>query len=547
MVVPTLSVRNGPRQGTAYTLAQPVVIIGRGSSADLPLPDASVSRHHAVIARENEEWGIKDLDSANGTFVNGRRISRRVPLVTGDSVRLGSVVLKFDAAAAPPGARPAVVEPPTEPKSRVLLRVTPEMAGEGGPLFGTIKRSRILDNLKKMGALVFDEKALLGFVAEELLAGMPQADRALVLLWDAALTRFVPSATRTRSNRREWLETSQAMLEGALKAREAILVSNAAADPGAEGGSKRARKVTSAICAPILFQDDLFGVVRVDSTSMTRPFTRADVAASLALSIEVGAALAYARAHAKIVERAVLEGDRELSRAIRKRFAPLKPPELGDYTFAAAHVPASRPGGDFYDFVGLADGRLAVAVGKAPGSGVPAALAALKAMTELRTHAGSDASASTILTRINAALLAQNDDSMFVTLALTVIDSARHRLTAASAGHPLPIVRDAAGPLANIGGKVDKPLGLDIDAAFSEHEYAIDAGDRIVLYTDGVLDAVDGSGAPYGETRLADAIRRPAADAGAIVQAIAADVRAFAGSRAPMDDLTIVCVERKAT
>ncbi|HEV3139623.1 MAG TPA: FHA domain-containing protein, partial [Vicinamibacterales bacterium] len=420
--MPTLSVRSGPKQGTEYNLEQPVVVIGRGSTADLPLADASVSRHHAVIARENEEWGIQDLDSANGTFVNGRRISQRVPLVGGDSVRLGSVLLKFEDAptipAAPrvieaavaatpavPASPPLPVESPAEAESRILLRVTPEVTAEGGTLFGPIKRSRVLDNLKKISAMVFDERALLAFIAEELLSALPQADRALVLLWDAELGRFVPSVTRTRSNQRERIETSQTLLQEVLKIKEAVLVSNVLSDRkyGA-AESMIAMKVTSAICAPIMFQDDIFGVVEVDSTSAARPFTRADVAVTLALALEVGMALAYARVHAKLVEREIVEHDLDLAKKIQRHFLPPKPPEMPTYEFAVEYSPALKVGGDLYDFVELADGQIAVAVGDVSGKGVSAALFAAKVMSDLRYQAAGQTSAKAILTRLNRAL-----------------------------------------------------------------------------------------------------------------------------------------------
>ena len=552
--MPILSVRSGPKQGTEYTLQQTKVVVGRGSTADLALADASVSRHHAVIARENDQWGIKDLDSANGTFVNGRRISQRVPLAAGDSVRLGSVLLKFDDAAAapaapPPEPRPAKPEAPrpaeAEPESRILLRVTPE-ATTDGTLSGLVKRSRVLDNLKKISAMVFDEKALLAFIADELLTTLPQADRALILLWDAELSRFAPAVTRTRSNQRTRVDTSQTLLQEVLKAKEAVLVSNVLGDAKfSSSESMLAMQVTSAICAPIMFQDDIFGVVQVDSTSAARPFTRADVAVSLALSLEVGMALAYARVHGKLVERELLEHDLDLAKKIQRHFLPPKAPETANFAFAVEYAPALKVGGDLYDFVELAEGLIAVAVGDVSGKGVSAALFAAKVMSDLRYQAQGQTTASTILTRLNRALSQRNDEGMFVTLALIVIDVRKAHLMVASAGHPLPLVRHATGEVGEIGKTGDKPLGLDEDAAFTQHEYEIDRGDRVVLFTDGVLEALNRADELYGDARLADAIRRPAPGADALVQAIASDVRAFADGRAQSDDITVVCFERR--
>jgi len=563
--VPRLSVRSGPKQGTDYNLEKPIVVIGRGSTADLPIADGSVSRHHAKIARENEQWGIQDLESANGTFVNGKRISHRVALASGDSVRLGSVLLKFEDGAMtavsvpapdfvtppvpPPAASPAVTaapEPYAEPESRILLRVAPELTVEGGTLFGPVKRSRVLDNLKKISAMVFDEKALLAFIAEELLATLPQADRTLVLLRDAEAGRFVPAVTKTRSNQRDRVDTSQTLLEEVMRVKEAVLVSNVLNDQKfSSSESMLALKVTSAICAPIMFQDEIFGVVQVDSTSIARPFTRADVAVTLALSLEVGMALAYAQVHGKLVEREIFEHDLDLAKKIQRHFLPPKPPDIPGYAFAVEYASALKVGGDLYDFVELAEGLIAVTVGDVSGKGVSAALFAAKVMSDLRYQAQGQTSAAVILNRVNRALSQRNDEGMFVTLALAVIDLTKGHLMVASAGHPLPLVRDATGEVAELGKTGDGPLGLDESAQFSQHDYEIDKGDRVVLFTDGVIEALNRADELYGDPRLNEAVRRPAASAEAVVHLITTDVRAFADGRAQSDDITVLCFERK--
>jgi len=166
-------------------------------------------------------------------------------------------------------------------------------------------------------------------------------------------------------------------------------------------------------------------------------------------------------------------------------------------------------------------------------------------MSDLRYQSQGQTSAAAILNRVNRALTQRNDEGMFVTLALTVIDLAKGHLMVASAGHPLPLVRDRTGEVAEIGKTGDGPLGLDENAEFSQHDYEIDRGDRVVLFTDGVIEALNRADELYGDPRLNEAVRRPAADAEVAVLQITADVRAFAGGRAQSDDITVVCFERK--
>ena len=133
---------------------------------------------------------------------------------------------------------------------------------------------------------------------------------------------------------------------------------------------------------------------------------------------------------------------------------------------------------------------------------------------------------------------------MFVTLALAVVDPFSGRLTVASAGHPLPIVRDASGLVSPIGRTGGIALGLDPRAVYREFVYEMDAGDAVVLYTDGVSEARSPRNELYGPERLVKLITSAPADVGGLGEAILADVRHFADGRPMNDDLTLVCFAR---
>lgn len=555
--VPTLSMVTGPNQGAVFSLDQPIVILGRGGAADITLPDTSVSRRHAQLSLEDGVWGVLDLDSANGTFVNGRRISQRTPLAHGDSLRLGAVALSYDAPPAtpaqPPAGRMEPEAPPLAPAKdsdpHIVLRVTPELPaglGEGYTMFGGGRRSRVLDSLAKISSMVFDERALLAYVVEELLKALPQAERAFVMLWDAELERLVPVSSRTDTGDTGPVVASQTLLRDVLTAKQAVLVTNAPTDTKyGQVASMYALKMTSAVCAPILFQDEIFGVIQVDSSKGLEPFTRSDVALTLALALEVGMALAYARLHGKLMERELVERDLALARKIQHHFLPPRPPDVPGYGFAVEYQPALAVGGDLYDFVELNEGLLALAVGDVSGKGVSAALFAAKVMSDLRYLAAGETYASSILRRVNQAISTSGGESMFVTLALAVINPRSGRLSVASAGHPLPLVRDAAGHVTDIGRIGDKPLGVDERAEFTQYEYEIDPGDSVVLFTDGVVEALNRDHELYGDQRLIATVGRAGSGADQLVQAISSDVREFVKGHPQSDDVTVVCFDRK--
>jgi serine phosphatase RsbU (regulator of sigma subunit) len=257
-------------------------------------------------------------------------------------------------------------------------------------------------------------------------------------------------------------------------------------------------------------------------------------------------ALAYARVHTKLVERELVERDLGLARKIQQHFLPPRLPALPGFEFGVAYQPALAVGGDLYDFVTLGDGSLAIAVGDVSGKGIAAALFAAKVMSDLRYEAAGQAEAAAILGRVNRVLAARDHEGMFVTLALVIITPSASRLTVASAGHPLPLVRDATGRVVTIGHSGDGPLGLDADAKFSQYRYEIDARDAVVLYTDGFLEALNAENDQYGHERLCETVASCAPGPKTIVDAITEDVRTFESGRPQSDDVTVVCFERGA-
>src|SRR2546425_1743419 len=235
--------------------------IGRGAAVGVALTDASVSRRHALVDWKDGEWGVQDLGSFNGTFVNGRRISQRVTLASGDSLKIGSVLCTFTDAAAgsDTAARRAtqVAAVQTEAgDSEILLRVSAEAAAQASAgdhtVIGAARRSRLLDSLSKITALMFDERGLLTFIVDDLLQTMPLAQRVSVMMWDQDLSRFVPVATRARSGESGPVVASQTLLQDVITRKDAVLVANVLTDRNyAQAESMLALKMTSAVCAPI--------------------------------------------------------------------------------------------------------------------------------------------------------------------------------------------------------------------------------------------------------------------------------------------------------
>jgi serine phosphatase RsbU (regulator of sigma subunit) len=551
--MPKLVIQTGPRPGAECPLHGQVVI-GRGAGADMTVEDARVSRRHALITCRDNVWRIQDLGSANGTHVNSRRITAETALRDGDVVRIGPMTAVFRQApelrpAAAPTAPAPAVHHSQDADEQVLLRIGADRAapsagpGEDAELMA--RRLRFMEHVGSISDLVFDPKALLSFVVDELFDLVPRADRVFVMRWEREADKFVVAAARDRAGAGGRVTASRTLLKEVVTKREAVLIADSQTDKRyAQAESMLALRIRSAICAPIVFKDQVFGVIQIDSTVGTMPFGRTEMALTLGLASQVGLALGYAQIHERLVERELLERDLELARRIQRQFMPARTPEAAGYSFAVHFQPALAVGGDFYDFLDLPGGRTGIVVGDVSGKGVSAALYGARLASDLRHLAAGEPNAAAILAGANRATSRGNEESMFATATLVVLDPAAGRLTVASAGHPLPLLIHADGRIEEVGHAGDPPLGLDEQAAFHEHGFEMDPSAALLLYTDGIIEAANPKFESYGEQRLRDAMLASDRSAEGIVRSTVNAVEAFADGHPQSDDLTMVCFRR---
>ncbi|GAB6037903.1 hypothetical protein JCM15519_24620 [Fundidesulfovibrio butyratiphilus] len=238
-----------------------------------------------------------------------------------------------------------------------------------------------------------------------------------------------------------------------------------------------------------------------------------------------------------------MESELKIARTIQmsflpKRFPPF--PEIGRFDLHAELEPALEVGGDLFDFFLLADGRLLFLVGDVSGKGVPAALFMAVTKTLVKGIAEAESTPAAILARVNNELAVDNEALLFVTMFLGLFDFSTGELTYSNAGHNPPVLvrRGRAGLL-------DVPKGIFLgvmdDAPYADMRLTLEPEDSLLVYTDGVNEAMDAQGGFYGNDRLL----RVAAGLGgrgarAVGEALMADVRVFAGEAPQADDITVL-------
>jgi predicted ester cyclase len=199
-------------------------------------------------------------------------------------------------------------------------------------------------------------------------------------------------------------------------------------------------------------------------------------------------------------ERERIEQELQVARQIQQALLPEATPELDGWKVTTYYEPAREVGGDFYDFLEFEDGRVGLVVGDATGKGMPAALVMATTRGMLRAVVQSLASPGEVLARVNEALVADIPPSTFVTCFYAVLDPESGRLLYANAGHNLPCRRHN-GQAEELRAR-GMPLGLMPGMGYEEKERALDAGDSILFYSDGLVEAHDPKGEMFGFPRL---------------------------------------------
>jgi serine phosphatase RsbU (regulator of sigma subunit) len=226
------------------------------------------------------------------------------------------------------------------------------------------------------------------------------------------------------------------------------------------------------------------------------------------------------------------------AQAVQRARLPDQMPPAAACDLAARWEPAATFGGDSYDTVALDASHLALTIGDVCGKGLPAALLMTHLQASVRAFASAQAPPETVVAAVNRALCRHGDLHRFVTLFYSVYDAESQVLRFCNAGHNPPVLAREDGSIERllIGGAV---VGMFEEAAYEAGQVELRAGDRLVLFTDGVTEASSPDGVEFGDEGLLAAVRATAAlDAAGTVDRVFADVGAFCG--VPQDDATVV-------
>jgi len=322
-----------------------------------------------------------------------------------------------------------------------------------------------------------------------------------------------------------------------------VLVSDVSTDPRILYPAEMAREnIKSLLCAGIRSKDRAFGVIRVYD-DRTRQFNEGDVSLLEAIANTAAIAIENAILFEQNLERRRMQAELSVASRIQQELLPEQVPQVPHVDMAVAYKPTEKVGGDFYDFIRIGSDHIGVAIGDGLGKGVPGAILMATAKTALRAWVENAYSTQEIMTSVNRSLT-QDRVSLtrsFVTLFYGAIDFRRGLFTFTNAGHNPPLLfRQDTYTELHTGGIV---LGVSPGAEYAEKQLMLRRGDLLVLYTDGVTEAMDIQDEVFGRGRLIEMVRANThLGAQELLGVLLEELEEHRGGRRQSDDLTVIIV-----
>lgn len=521
-------------------LAGGTVSIGRASDCTIPIKDRYLSRRHAELIPSGQDWVLKDLGSANGTYLNGVRVEGDSPLANGDRIRLGDTEILFETQEHNTDRFLAVADAPASATISIPIHEIDESRHDTGDL----SKLAILNALAR--ELIEDRPMdeLFGFIVDRVLEHTGASRVAIATLGpDGKSFANVEVRRQDKSDNSE-LRISRTVLEEVVEEKKVLAFMDVAMDEKL----KRAQSIImqgirSILCAPLTIGANVVGVLYVDYLFTQRQIEADDVRLIGQIARFAATKLETTRLREEAIEKRIMDEELKTASVIQRRLLPPAPTGIAGYSLIGANHPCRTVSGDYYDFVVRPDGKLYFVIADVSGKGVTAGLMMAGLQASFRIFCKLDPTPANLVGQLNGALKEILPQSKFVTLFLGRLDTQTGAVEYANAGHTPPLLLRANG-IEELA-ETDLLLGVVTSAIFVNRTLELAPGDSLILFTDGVTEAENGDWNDFASSHIAQSLAQmhgaPAAD---IARTIEDAIVGHVGDMPLADDVTLVVVSR---
>lgn len=400
---------------------------------------------------------------------------------------------------------------------------------------------RVIHRLSDLLTGTLDLQEILDLTVRRVVDAMPVKACAIRLL-NEATGELVIQAVFNLSE--EYLRKGPVFLrdnavDATAFAGETVYIEDASNDPRNRYSENARREgIVSGLSVPMTYRGETVGVIRV-YTSKPHVFSSSEEALLRSIGSQAAAAIIHSRLYAEQTEAEKVRRQVETAGHIQRRMLPGRVPRHHALEFGCVYEPTLDLGGDLYDFLELPEGRLGVCIADVVGKGLPAALMMASLRSALRAYAHGNPDLAATVAAVNRHMHRETAVTEFATMVYGVFTPEGRTFSYCNAGHPPPLLLrgDYFNDLA-AGGMV---LGVEADAVYDCEVVSVHPGDVVVMITDGVTEAMNFQGEPFGRHRLLASIwNHRSLDAKQLAKQILWDVRRFVGLADQSDDITIV-------
>src|SRR5436305_10995465 len=488
------------------------VTIGRSARNDLCIPDPFASRVHVEVRNEGDEYFLQDLDSANGTLYNGSVVEAPITLTRGGRIQIGETEMVFNDSPFPLSSGATMITDNTSSIPEATISLSSADRTTSG-LFEAIEgaRTQSEDTAAARVGKQADLLALISKVGVALLASVTlhetleqivalvfeavPADRCMIMMRDAKSPELKVAVARLRDRAGEVgeIRISRSVIDEVVTNGKSVLTSDAQADPRFMGGTVVLQGVRSVLAVPLGVGENVFGIIYADSPIAEGRFTEDHLKVLTTLASVAAIRVENARLVEARFQQERLERELQLAMEIQQRFQPTAPPVVPGYELQGISFPSYQIGGDYYDFIPCADGRLVVALGDVSGKGTSAALLMSSLHAAVHAQVASCRPITETIGAVNRYLADNTPANRFVTLFYAELDPLTGSLSFINAGHNPPLIAHDAGTTEQLdSGGV--PLGIMADYDYREGRTQLRPGDLLVPYSHGATDATNPNG-----------------------------------------------------
>ena len=550
--MPQLTVKNSDETTEVFPISRLRTTIGRSARSDICIPDAFASRLHAEVRKEGDNYWLQDLGSANGTRYNGTVVSMPIPVTSGGEIQIGETKITFEDEEVQKQQHATLIADSTQALDPSMTISFTRNKNPTSEILDSQFSSRtdLLGLISKVGVTLLSSTGLketLNQIATLVFESVP-ADRCVIMLRNETEDdgmQIAVARERGKEGQPDEVRISRTVMDEVMVKGKSVLTTDAQQDPKFASQTMSLLGVKSVLAVPLSVDErEVFGIIYADTPTHENTFTEEHLKLLTTLASVASIRVENATLTDERIERERMERELELATEIQQRFQPSAPPKIDGYELQGISFACYEIGGDYYDFIPKEDGKILIALGDVSGKGTAAALlmTSLHAAIHAQASAGSDL--TKMVTSVNQYLADNTPANRFITFFVAELEPKTGELYYINAGHNPPLVARVDGMVEELGSG-GFPLGIMPMAEYELGKTTLQQGEALVIFSDGVSEAVNIEDEEYGMERFNEVVRiNRTKSAAGLRDKIESSLSAFTQTAPANDDITLVILKK---